>query len=259
MPTAVQLYLDLVKRAVLNQIYQDRDVFRIAPDTGTGYRGTEVFDHDAEARALGNGWPMQAHSMIGVKRLDNIQECVSTILADGVPGDLIETGVWRGGACIFMRAMLAAHEVTDRKVWVADSFEGMPVPDGDSYPADEGWDLTRANTVLGVPEEHVRDHFDRYGLLDGQVEFLKGWFRDTLPAAPIDRLAYLRLDGDLYESTMDALVHLYPKLSPGGFVTIDDYALEPCKLAVEDYRTKFGIDDEIVEIDWSGVYWRKSA
>jgi len=92
------------------------------------------------------------------------------------------------------------------------------------------------------------------------VKFLPGWFRDTLPAAPIERIAVLRLDGDMYESTMLALSTLYPKVSAGGFLIVDDYgALPNCRLAVEDFRTAQGITDPIVTVDWTGAYWRKGV
>src|SRR5205085_12029434 len=100
-------------------------------------------------------------------------------------------------------------------------------------------------------------NFHKYGLLDEQVVFLKGWFKDTLPTAPIDTLAILRLDGDMYSSTMDALVHLYPKLSKGGFCIIDDYGLPACRQAVHAYRAQHHIQSEIREIDWTGSFWRK--
>jgi len=197
--------------------------------------------------------------MIGLKRLDNIQSCIESVLADNVPGDLIETGVWRGGATIFMRGALKAFGATDRIVWVADSFEGCPAPDAERYPADKE-DKLHTSAELAVPLETVKANFRRYGLLDGQVRFLRGWFRDTLPAAPVERLAVMRLDGDLYESTMDALTNLYPKLSPGGYVIIDDFgAMESCRKAVLDYRKKFGIEEKIVGIDWTGAYWRRSG
>ena len=84
------------------------------------------------------------------------------------------------------------------------------------------------------------------------------WFKDTLPDAPIDRIAVLRLDGDLYESTIQALDALYPRLSPGGFCIIDDYhAIKACRQAVTDYRAKHGLSAEIVDIDQTGVLWRK--
>jgi O-methyltransferase len=157
-----------------------------------------------------------------------------------------------------MRAMLAAYGVTDRIVWLADSFRGLPPPAPDKYPEDEG-DMLYAIDELRVSRPQVESHFDRYGLLDDRVRFLEGWFRDTLPAAPIERLAVLRLDGDMYESTIDALTHLYPKLSEGGFLIVDDYgAIPSCRRAVHDYRDAHGITDEIVPIDWTGVYWRHS-
>src|SRR5439155_1101033 len=150
---------------------------------------------DEAARSDGRDWPTTAHTMIGMKRLDNLQHCVEDTLARQVPGDLIETGVWRGGASIFMRGILRAHGVSDRTVWVADSFQGLPPPNPDAYPADAG-DPLHTFDYLAVSLEDVKSHFERYGLLDDQVRFLKGWFRDTLPAAPIERLAVLRLDGD---------------------------------------------------------------
>ena len=150
--------------------------------------------------------------------------------------------------------MLAVHGVTDRTVWVADSFQGFPKPDIASYPNDDGLDLSRED-FLAVPLEQVQANFRRYELLDDQVRFLKGWFKDTLPTAPIEQLALVRLDGDLYESTIQALDALYPKLSVGGYVIIDDYFVEQCKQAVSDFRDAHTIRDEIREIDWSGAYW----
>lgn len=200
--------------------------------------------------------PGYADTMIGLKRLDNLQYCIETVLREGVEGDLIETGVWRGGACIFMRAVLAAYGITDRKVFVADSFEGLPKPDERKYPADKG-DTHYIHTFLAVSKEVVENNFKKYGLLDDQVVFLKGWFKDTLPNAPIEKLSILRLDGDMYGSTMESLEYLYPKLSKGGFCIIDDYALRGCQMAVNDYRVKHRINSEMKEIDWTGRYWRK--
>jgi len=197
------------------------------------------------------------HTMIGRKRLDNIEFCLQQILRDGIPGDLIECGVLRGGAAIFMRGYLAAHHVTDRIVWVADSFQGLPPP---TLPQDREQRLTAdLFPMLAIDLDTVRNLFERYGLLDDQVRFLPGWFKDTLPSAPVENLSLLRLDGDLYESTIDALESLYDKVSAGGFVIIDDYgALPPCRQAVTDFRGRRAIRDEIQPIDWTGVFWRKS-
>lgn len=210
------------------------------------------------ARDLGLDCPAEAETMIGMQRLTSLQHCVETVLTDDIPGDLVECGVWRGGACILMRAVLAAYGDETRNVWLADSFEGLPPGDGENFKADKGVRLDRFAFVLAVPEAEVRANFERYGLLDERVRFLPGWFKDTLHDAPIDRIAVLRLDGDLYESTIQALDGLYPRLSPGGFCIIDDYnAMEPCRQAVTDYRAKHGVTAEIVDIDGSGVLWRK--
>ena len=197
--------------------------------------------------------------MVGRQHLADVRSCVDEVLANGVAGDFIETGVWRGGVTILMRGMLEAWGDTDRRVWVADSFQGLPSPDAEAYPQDVGHDMSDVAT-LQVSADQVRVNFERYGLLDDRVEFLEGWFADTLASAPIGQLAILRLDGDMYQSTMDSLGALYPKLSVGGFVIVDDYgAWQPCRQAVDDYRATHGITDEIVVVDWTGVHWRRTS
>lgn len=208
-------------------------------------------------RTEGKIWPQYADTMIGVKRLENLQHCIETVLADRIAGDLIETGVWRGGACIFMRGMLAAYGITDRRVWLADSFCGLPPPDAQRWPADREDPHYRYSSYLAVSVDEVRNNFRRYDLLDDQVMFLQGWFADVLPRAPIQQLAILRLDGDMYGSTMEALSHLYPKLAAGGFCIVDDYGLAGCHRAVDDYRREHHIEAKIHAIDWLGAYWRK--
>jgi O-methyltransferase len=238
MGAAHGLYLDLMARCLTDWIYDDLN---------------------DQARAEGRDWPARAHTMIGLKRLASLRACVETVLDDRVPGDLIETGVWRGGTTIFMRAILKARGVTDRLVWVADSFAGLPPPDTARFPSDEGITL-HLFSQLAVSLESVRENFRRYGLLDEQVRFLKGWFRDTLPTAPIRRLAVLRLGGDLYESTIQALDALYPKLSPGGYLIVDDYGnVAACRQAVHDYRAEHRVTEAIERIDWGGVFWRRES
>jgi O-methyltransferase len=213
---------------------------------------------DQRKRDLGLDWPADALTMIGMQRLTSLQRSVETVLAEEVSGDLVECGVWRGGASILMRAVLAAYGDQTRRVWLADSFAGVPPPDAKNYTADKGDRLHLAAPILAVSEKDVRASFQRYGLLDEQVRFLSGWFKDTLHDAPIDRIAVLRLDGDLYESTIQALDALYSRLSPGGFCIIDDYhAIDGCRQAVTDYREKHGVSAEIIEIDGTGVLWRK--
>jgi len=244
-------YLDLVRDCVTGVIYDD-------PPLDFLVEG-ELRPFDRAARERGLDWPSRAHSMIAQKRMLQLQRAAEFVIERNVPGDFMETGVWRGGACIMLRAVLKAWGVTDRRVWLADSFAGLPEPNTEGYPADEGQNL-HTFKALAVPIETVRDNFARYGLLDEQVVFLKGWFRDTLPTAPIDRIALLRLDGDLYESTMDAFSALYDKVSHGGFVIVDDFGtFESCRAAVADFRREREIRDRIFDIDGAGIFWQRGV
>jgi O-methyltransferase len=264
------MYLDLLRSCLTG--YGEDELIPIRAGNHPGLRGAfdilakhnirvaRVRPFDEQKRSLGLDWPASAETMIGMQRLTHLQHCVETLLTEEIPGDLIECGVWRGGACILMRAVLTVYGDEERCVWLADSFEGLPPSDPENYPADKGLRFNRANYALAITESTVRNNFKRYGLLDDRVRFLPGWFKNTLPEAPIDRVALLRLDGDLYESTIQALDALYPKLSVGGFCIIDDYVeIGACRQAVTDYRRKNSISAEIIDIDGSGVYWRKSA
>lgn len=266
-PAAIA-YLDLLRRCLTRELFLDQEWWDADLTDWPGGReqvlpvlrenGWRVVRRgDPDARGEGRDWPPTAETMIGTARLDNVLECCVTAVGDDVPGDFVETGVWRGGATILMRGVLAALGDASRSVWVADSFQGLPVPDVERNPQDEGFDWSHVS-VLAVDADSVRANFDRYGLLDDRVRFLEGWFHDTLPTAPIERLSVLRLDGDLYGSTMDALVALEPKVSPGGFVIVDDYGgWEPCRAAVDDYRAAQGISEPIEQVDWTGIWWRK--
>ncbi len=174
-------------------------------------------------------------------------------------GDFVETGIWRGGACIMMAAVLAAFDERERKVWGFDSFEGLPSPNAELYPNDRGDQLHRF-PQLAVSLEEVGENFRRVGLWSDQVRLVKGWFKDTVPAAEVEKIAILRLDGDLYESTIQVLDGFYPRLSAGGFCIVDDYgAMRSCRAAVEDFRRDHGVHEPIVDIDGMGVLWRKSS
>jgi O-methyltransferase len=242
------VYLDLLRNCLTGLIYDDPPL---------EWSGVGLRPFDRHTREIGMDWPCRAHSMIGAKRMLQLQRAAEFVIEHGIAGDFIETGVWRGGACILMRAVLRAHGVTDRRVWVADSFRGLPPPAPERYPVDRG-DTLHTIRALAVSLEAVRDNFSRYGMLDEQVVFLEGWFRDTLAAAPIEKLAILRLDGDMYESTTDALQALYDKVSIGGFVIVDDYgAILRCRAATDDFRAAHHVTEPMADIDGSGVFWQR--
>jgi O-methyltransferase len=256
-PYQIKPYTGRVKRTLIAALQRFLARYRVRLVEPYALLGMVSPSELQAMRENGTYWPVRAHTMIGLKRLDNLQYCAETVIREGIPGDFIEAGVWRGGAAIFMRSIIKAYGEKERTVWVADSFEGLPPPDPDHYPADIDDPHHTFSKWLAIPKEQVERNFRRYGLLDEQVRFLKGWFKDTLPSAPIERLAVLRVDGDMYESTIQTLDALYSKLSLGGFTIIDDYCLKPCAQAVHDFRRAHGIADEIIDIDGMGSYWRR--
>jgi O-methyltransferase len=265
-------YLDLLKAALVNLIYPEHEL-RIEllersgpqPDLARRlrdirYADVQQFDSLLEHKRDGRNWRGRAtrysHTMIGMRRLENLEYCAARVFADGVAGDFLEAGVCQGGAAIFLRALQVAYGEERRLTWVADSFEGLPEP-----TLEQDRDLRLHEAVqpwLAASLEAVRDNFKTYELLSDEVMFLPGWFSETLPEAPVGPLAILRIDADLYLSTRQALDALYDKVEPGGFVIVDDYHIfPPCRAAVDEFRAERGIADPIKRIDWTGIFWRK--
>ncbi|MBK5110618.1 MAG: macrocin O-methyltransferase [Thermoleophilia bacterium] len=215
-------------------------------------------DEEMRFRVNGIDWPAHGMTMVGLERLDDLQGCVEEVVRNGVEGDLIEAGTWRGGASILMRATLNSLGVTDRTVWLADSFSGFPMPDREAYPEDSGIDFSDRD-FIAVPIEEVKGNLDKYGCGEG-VEFVPGFFEDTMAGMAAGTWAIVRLDGDSYESTMLTLSKLYPGLSRGGYLIVDDYgALPECRRAVTEYREAHDITAPMETIDWTGVKWRKET
>jgi len=155
MTTVVDLYLDLMKKVLTDTVAGDE------PDIDDPRFLRQGFlDHYIRGRA---------YTMVPLARLDNVQRCMVDVLARGVPGDVIETGIWRGGTTIFMRAVLAAHGVTDRCVWVADSFQGLPEPDGERFPVEARAHASKTVTSdykhFAVSRQDVEANFTAFGLL----------------------------------------------------------------------------------------------
>lgn len=281
-------YLDLVKSTLLNEVYLEleaqllfsvlcaaENVVMDLPDFWAVRQDGSLLARLKEAKASGDtviletgsavGRPFAndrlrnyseySYTLVGRKRLDHLQQCMEQILAEGIPGDFLEAGVWRGGCCIFMRALLEAHECVDRRVWLFDSFQGLPPA---TIAADRPYPMSRDRLpFLAVAEEEVRGNFERFGLLDEQVRFVPGWFSESLAGSPVESIALLRVDADLYSSTFEVLSRLYPRVSKSGWVVIDDYhTLPPCRQAVDDFLEQEGIDVAIEPIDEQAVCWR---
>jgi len=204
-------------------------------------------------RYEGLDWPENAHTMIGIKRLDSLHYCLDYVRENNIDGDLIETGVWRGGACIFMKVYCNLYNL-DKRVIVSDSFEGLPKPEIPQDVNDKHYTID----FLKVSLDEVKNNFNLYKVLDEKVVFLKGWFSDTLPNnSEIQKISLLRMDGDMYKSTMDVFNSCYNKIVTNGILIVDDYCLPNCVKAVSDFRNQNNITNEINIIDKCGIFWIK--
>lgn len=200
-------------------------------------------------------------TMVSENVLNNVQYCIEQCLINNIEGDFVETGVWKGG-CSILAYNTYKKLNQNKKVYCFDSFEGLPPPNTDVYPMDAG-DNHYTLKELAIPLEEVIRNFQIFSPIDDNVVFVKGWFKNTIPTNTIEKISVLRLDGDMYESTILALDHLYPKLSIGGFCIIDDYIHRGARAAVEDFRSKYNITDSIILADsdpgaYPTSYWIKS-
>jgi O-methyltransferase len=212
-----------------------------------------------------DGFQPHAYSMISKERMRDVRRTCETVIADGVPGAFVETGICRGGALMMMQGVLVdtdpysdaypePHWRDLRPVFGFDSFNGVPRP---YMEQDAGLNLFTF-PELAVTKAQVEKNFRNLDLWGDNVHLVEGWFKDTLAVTETGPIAVLRLDGDLYSSTLEALEALYPRLSPGGFILIDDAGDIPqCAQAVDEYRAAHAITEEIQHSDWSGWWWRK--
>ncbi len=269
-------YLGLLKRCLLNLIYPEHElrIKFLEKYQGTmekvelkrylrdiRYREPALYEKLIDDKQyFVNSSIRFAHTMIALSALDNIERCVETLVSENIDGDFLEAGVCQGGAVILMRALQTAYGQGHRKTWAADSFQGLPKPRL-KPDLDSGLDFSESSQPsISCSLEEVKDNFLKYDLLDDGVEFLPGWFSETLPDAPVKQLALLRLDADMYASTMEALRHLYPRLVTGGFVIIDDYGyFKFCRQAVDEYRSQNGIHEPMHFVNPTVVCWRKEA
>jgi O-methyltransferase len=274
-------YVELLKRAVSNSIYcQPAEV--LSEDVESCERALDRVRKEkpwvlaSQGNLTGEGLAgilaytkrsLPVHTYVRRPGLDNVEHCVRTVVDDGIAGDLVDAGTLRGGIGILMRGILHASGDIERKVLVADSFRGLPPPgEVDSVFDREIWyaladHLPQYNLLCDETLDQVRKNFEAYGLLDQQVEFVEGRFCDSLPRLPPRPLAVIRADADWYEGTRDILNYLYPMLSLGGFMLIDDYKLQGCKKAVDEYRVKNKVYDKLRIVDEVDgvIFWRKGG
>ena len=251
---SVNTYIEFLHQYVCGLSY-GKEEKTVGPSLTNDLRQTTPLD--LGTRATGNDWTYLGDTMTGSARLDNVRDLILDVVKSDVPGDYVETGVWRGGSSIFARGVLRALGQKHRKSFVCDSFKGLPPGDKSYHGGDKGWDNTR---YLEVSSEVVAGNFNSAGLLDEKVIFAKGFFNDSMPVLvkSIDKLAIIRFDGDMYESAVDVLYHLYDKLSIGGYWIQDDWYGFPAQDAAHEFFKVHGISPEIIRIDGLGAYWKKN-
>eukprot|EP01063_Lacrimia_lanifica_P037263 TRINITY_DN75_c1_g4_i1.p1 TRINITY_DN75_c1_g4~~TRINITY_DN75_c1_g4_i1.p1 ORF type:complete len:456 (+),score=164.17 TRINITY_DN75_c1_g4_i1:112-1479(+) len=252
---AMTQYLELVRMLESGLAYGTAEL-TTHPATG----GANIVSKlDVALREQGGDWPLLGDTMTGTKRLHNVRDLVTTAVRDGIEGDYIETGVWRGGSSVFARAVLNSLGQHNRVSYVCDSFHGLPPGERNLDGGDKNWNK---QTYLYIPPEIVAQNFNRMNLLDENVVFAKGYFNETMPQLKtrVKKLAVLRFDGDIYESAVDVLYNMYDKLQVGGYFICDDWYGFPSKTAIEDF---FKVHDQplpnIVQIDSLATWWKKEV
>eukprot|EP00537_Pseudo-nitzschia_pungens_P000053 CAMPEP_0172370636 /NCGR_PEP_ID=MMETSP1060-20121228/38711_1 /TAXON_ID=37318 /ORGANISM="Pseudo-nitzschia pungens, Strain cf. cingulata" /LENGTH=336 /DNA_ID=CAMNT_0013095965 /DNA_START=268 /DNA_END=1281 /DNA_ORIENTATION=+ len=252
---AILMYLEMMK-GLLSGTAFGRAELTVYPQAGQVKLKTHPLN--IENRKNGLDFTFLGDTMTGWARLDNVYDLLRNVTRNNIKGDYIETGVWRGGSSIFAKAALRALEPNSGRVsYVCDSFHGLPPGDKSLNVKDKGWNDW---PYLSVSSDIVANNFIKYGLLDATVVFAKGFFNETMPLLrnQIEFLSIMRLDGDMYESTVDVLYNLYDKLSIGGYAIIDDWYGFPAKTACLDFFEVHGINPTIVTIDIVSVYWQKT-
>ena len=197
-----------------------------------------------------------AITMIHIPNLNNLHDLLTYVMENNLDGELVETGVWRGGAVIFMATFNKFYNL-NKKIYACDSYEGLPK--NSIYQEDAIVNGNVKQFDYAVSLEEVQNNFLKYDVLDENVIFVKGFFEDTMKNINIDKISMLRLDGDMYTSTIVVLEALYDKVVPNGVIIIDDYHwdIAGCCNAVDNFRKSRNITTKINYSYGCCVWWIK--
>ena len=200
------------------------------------------------------------YTMTSWERLYALYKSVQYLVENKIPGDIVECGVWRGGSMKLSAHVLLALGVTDRNLFLYDTFEGMTEPDPEvdvdasgNKAANDWLEVQRRGVKWSyAPLEEVRDVIAGSGYPMDKVVFVKGPVEDTIPATVPDRISLLRLDTDWYSSTKHEIEHLYPRLSTHGVLLLDDYGhYQGARRAIDEYFDRAGKRPFLTRIDYS--------
>lgn len=218
-----------------------------------GYSVTRVLSRVGELLSAPDDLrPVMRYTMVSRRRLENLRALAAQAVAEGVPGDFMECGTWKGGSGALL-AQQGEQADPPRTMWFCDSYQGLP----QAGQADGWFAQLWTGRVQATPDD-VRAALASLGVSEDHVRILRGWFNETLPTCDAGALALLHIDCDWYDSVMCCLDCLWERVSPGGFVVFDDYGYWPgCRAAADEFLGARGLRDKLVRVDATGCYLRK--
>jgi len=242
-PVLYDRYLELLKGFITNSLLPE--VGRCGGGPG-GCDPAHRLEYEDFRRVGGDDWPVYGLTMVGIVRMDNVRMAIETVVREGIAGDFVELGTWRGGVCMFAKAIFdALGESGSRQVALFDTYEPMA-----------GYAAADVAGYLAAPLEKVKANFERLGLTQlhpDSITYHKGYFNDTLPGFVAQRgqrpIAVLRLDGNFYSSYEDCLYRLYEFVPVGGFVIFDDIRSIPdVQLAWNNFQEDQGFKETVTDM-----------
>src|SRR5882672_132321 len=243
----------LFRRPLREILYRLRDPALVADVLVRGC--TTLWDRVSPSEFSRTYRQVMGHTMCSNARLRALHRGVRYVVQNEIRGDLVECGCARGGSAAFM-ALTLKELRAHRRLWLFDTFEGLPAPtqDDPDYNIAKLWTGGCAASV-----EEVQDFLTGLGV-NNNVEFVSGLFQQSLPRSQVAEIALLHIDGDWYESVKACLEHLYNKVAPGGWIQLDDYGYwKGARRAVDEFLLKRGIRPHLEKVDYSGRVFRKTT
>lgn len=205
---------------------------------------------------------VRGFTMTSPERICSLVDAVEYIVRNKVPGEIVECGVWKGGSMMAIALTLLRLRAADRRLYLFDTFDGMPPAsdvDRDLHGAgaEQLLDATKKSSealIWAMAQiEEVRKNMGSTDYPPGLVDYVEGRVEETIPSKAPQRISLLRLDTDWFESTKHELVHLFPRLSEGGVLIIDDYGhWQGARKAVDEYIATSGVPILLCRIDYTG-------
>lgn len=201
------------------------------------------------------------YTMTSLERMYGLYKAIEYLHQAKIPGDIVECGVWKGGSSMVSALSLLSFGDPSRRIWLYDTFEGMPPPGKDDIQYDDlsaderarRQNITDWSTIANAGTDEVRRNLALTAYPTEKLRLVKGRVEQTIPGEIPDQIALLRLDTDWYESTRHEMQHLFPRLATGGILLIDDYGhWKGSRKAVDEYLGAKNIHIMLTRLDYTG-------